>query len=66
MIPAALAIVTFAAASALAAPNPTRPAPTGGNPAVMPVANGCGAGWHWRPGWRDRYGNWHPGHCVPN
>jgi hypothetical protein len=34
--------------------------------AVQQVSGGCGVGWHRVPGWRDRYGNWHPGHCVPN
>jgi hypothetical protein len=29
------------------------------------IANGCGPGWH-RNRWRDRWGYWHGGRCVPN
>jgi hypothetical protein len=25
----------------------------------------CGHGWH-RTGWRDQWGRWHWGDCVPN
>jgi hypothetical protein len=32
--------------------------------AIMPVRDGCGAGWH-AQGWRDRWGYWHR-RCVPN
>jgi hypothetical protein len=34
-------------------------------PPVELVAGGCGWGWHRHP-WRDRWGNWHWGRCVPN
>jgi predicted membrane channel-forming protein YqfA (hemolysin III family) len=33
--------------------------------AVVPVAGGCGYGWH-RRHWQDRWGYWHWGRCVPN
>jgi hypothetical protein len=33
---------------------------------IVPVAEGCGIGWHWVGGYRDRYGHWIPGHCVRN
>ncbi|HJU16987.1 MAG TPA: hypothetical protein VJ770_11015 [Stellaceae bacterium] len=29
------------------------------------VRQGCGLGWHRRM-WRDRWGRWHWGRCVPN
>src|SRR5215831_8848402 len=29
------------------------------------VRDDCGHGWH-RTGWRDRWGYWHWGDCVPN
>jgi hypothetical protein len=33
---------------------------------ILPVANGCGAGWHWVPGFRRPDGWWVPGRCVRN
>jgi len=52
------------APSAHAAPAP------GKDPAaiqhIVPVANGCGVGWHWVPGYRRYDGVWIPGRCVPN
>jgi hypothetical protein len=36
-----------------------------GAPSIELVRQGCGWGWH-RGGWRDRWGYWHGGRCVPN
>jgi len=33
---------------------------------TVPVAEGCGRGWHWVGGHRRRDGVWVPGHCVRN
>jgi hypothetical protein len=68
MIVAAASAIAIAltAVPASAAPNPHQAAGFDGASSVQLVAQGCGAGWHRRPGWRDQYGNWHPGHCVPN
>ena len=33
---------------------------------IVPVANGCGFGWHWVPGHRRPDGFWVPGHCARN
>jgi hypothetical protein len=40
-------------------------APFGAAPSIELVAQGCRHGWH-RPRWRDHFGYWHWGHCVPN
>ena len=32
---------------------------------VEPVRDDCGRGWH-RTRWRDQWGNWQWGDCVPN
>jgi hypothetical protein len=29
------------------------------------VRDGCGRGWH-RDRWRDEWGYWHWGHCIPS
>ena len=34
-------------------------------PRVQRVAQDCGWGWH-RMRWRDQWGNWQSGDCVPN
>jgi hypothetical protein len=59
--------VGLAATSAQAAPVPNKTAPVdvGAAPAVELVAQGCGWGWH-RRHWRDPWGYWHWGRCVPN
>jgi hypothetical protein len=66
MILAAGCAMALAAGAALAAPNPHATVNGDHSAQVELVAGGCGAGWHWSPGWRDRYGYWHRGHCVPN
>ena len=45
---------------------PTAPKPVAVSSNIVPVANGCGPGWHWRHGHRNVYGVWIRGHCVPN
>jgi hypothetical protein len=45
--------------------DPPRLSPVGAAPSIELVAQGCGHGWH-RPRWRDHWGYWHWGHCVPN
>jgi hypothetical protein len=57
----------LAATSAQAAPVPAKvpPVERGAMPPIELVAQGCGWGWH-RAHWRDRWGYWHWGHCVPN
>ena len=37
----------------------------GAAPFIELVRDGCGRGWH-RDHWRDRSGDWHWGHCIPN
>ena len=53
-----------AAISASAAPLAPHPA-TGGNGGIIPIADGCGGGWHPVPGhWVA--GQWEPTRCAPN
>lgn len=33
---------------------------------IVSIANGCGPGWHWMPGYRRWDGAWIPGRCVRN
>jgi hypothetical protein len=55
------------AASAQAAPLAPNPASTelGAAPPVELVSDGCGRGCH-RARWRNQWGNWQAGDCVPN
>jgi hypothetical protein len=50
-----------------AAPVPTKGLPS--EPGVAPsfelARDGCGHGWH-RPRWRDQWGYWRSGDCVPD
>ena len=62
----AIAGLAVAALPAGAAPLATGPIGSGPAPAIQKAAEGCGPGWHWVGGYRDRYGNWIRGHCVPN
>jgi hypothetical protein len=62
LIFAALLGVTASAASPEAAPAVPRNA---ASPTILLVAGGCGPGFHHRH-WRDRFGHWHLGRCVPN
>ena len=54
------------AASVQAAPLALKPTPIELRPAppVELVRDGCGRGWH-RTHWRDQWGNWQWGDCVP-
>ena len=55
------------AVSAQATPLSSKPAAIelGAPPPVELVRDGCGRGWH-RTHWRDQWGNWQWGDCVPN
>jgi hypothetical protein len=60
--------LALAAVAVQAAPNSPVKAPAAelrAEPPIELVNNGCGHGWH-RPRWRDHWGYWHWGHCVPN
>jgi len=63
-----LALASLAlAASTQATPLAPKPASIelGAAPLFEPVRDGCGRGWH-RSHWRDQWGNWQWGDCVPN
>jgi hypothetical protein len=67
-IVAFLSGLALAAAAVHAAPQPPGEAPAaelGAAAPIEPASDGCGHGWH-RPRWRDYWGYWHWGHCVPN
>jgi hypothetical protein len=59
--------VALAATSVQAAPAPTKALPRelGAAPSLELVRDGCGRGWH-RHHWRDQWGFWHGGDCVPD
>ena len=59
---AGLALVASAQATPLA-PKPAS-IELGAAPLFEPVRDGCGRGWH-RTHWRDQWGNWQWGDCVP-
>ena len=67
------AILAFVSAAALAAVSaqaatfPPKPSAigTGATPPLEPVRDGCGRGWH-RHHWRDQWGYWHWGDCIPD
>ena len=59
----ALALAVTAQAAPLA-PNPTS-IEFGVVPPIELVRDDCGRGWH-RSRWRDQWGNWQWGDCVPN
>ena len=52
-------------ASAQAAPLAPNPASIEFARPIELVRDGCGRGWH-RTRWRDQWGNWQWGDCVPN
>ena len=61
-------LVIFAAVSVQAAPfSPATmtSAELHSAPAIELIRQGCGWGWY-RAHWRDRWGYWHWGRCVPN
>jgi hypothetical protein len=59
--------LALAATPLQAAPVPTKPLPgeLGVGPSLELVRDGCGRGWH-RHHWRDQWGYWHWGDCVPD
>ena len=59
-------LLALSAVSVQAAPIATKVmrAELGAPPSIELVRQGCGPGWH-RTHWRDRYGYWHWGRCVP-
>jgi hypothetical protein len=68
MVATLAGLLTLAAVSSQAAPFPpakAAPVELGTAPSIELVRQGCGWGGH-RVHWRDRWGYWHWGHCVPN
>jgi|SRR6516162_8417925 hypothetical protein len=63
----AVAVGVALAASAQAAPFRPKPGMIEFDtvPSVELVRDGCGRGWH-PTRWRDKWGNWQWGDCVPN
>lgn len=61
-----LSLTLLPVTSAQAAPVATKAMRTelAANSAIELVRQGCGPGWH-RARWRDRYGYWHLGRCIP-
>jgi hypothetical protein len=60
---AGLALAASAQAAPLA-PNPASIELAAASPVEL-VRDGCGRGWH-RARWRDQWGNWQWGDCVPD
>ena len=67
ILPVLVGGVALAAISAHAAPLPPAKSPAVEltAPPIELVRDDCGHGWH-RTGWRDYWGYWHWGDCVPN
>jgi len=67
VILAFVSAAALAAMSAQAAPPPPKPSAfeLGASPSLELVRNGCGRGWH-RHHWRDQWGYWLWGDCVPD
>jgi hypothetical protein len=68
ILPTFAGFVVLAAISAQAAPLPpskASPPELSTAPPIELARQGCGWAWH-RVHWRDRWGYWHWGHCVPN
>jgi hypothetical protein len=59
-----VALVTLSAQAAPLPPVKANAIELGSVP-PSPVRDDCGHGWH-RTGWRDQWGRWHWGECVPN
>jgi hypothetical protein len=57
-------VLTVSAQAAPFAPNPNS-TEAGVAPPVELVRDDCGRGWH-RTRWRDQWGYWQWGYCVPN
>ncbi len=67
VILAFVSAAALAAVSAQAAAPPPKPSAIGlgASPPLELVRDGCGRGWH-RHHWRDQWGYWHGGDCVPD
>jgi hypothetical protein len=67
VILAFVSAATLAAVSAQAATPPPKPSAIqlGAEPFLELVRDGCGRGWH-RHHWRDQWGYWRGGDCVPD
>jgi hypothetical protein len=64
MLVSGVALAAVSAEAALLPPTLTS-IELGAAPPVELVAGGCGWGWH-RHHWRDSWGYWRWGRCVPN
>ena len=60
-----VALVTFSVQAAPLPPVKASAIELGSAPPIEQVRDDCGHGWH-RTGWRDQWGRWHWGDCVPN
>jgi len=65
ILTAFVGLVGLVAVSAQAAPVPYKAPEIGAASPVELVAGGCGLGSH-HVHWRDHWGHWHWGRCVPN
>jgi hypothetical protein len=68
IVPRLSGLAVIAAVSAQAAPlapKEATPPELAGAPTIELIREGCGHGWH-RHHWRDQWGYWHWGRCVPN
>jgi len=67
VILAVICVLALAPTPLQAAPVPTKAlrSKLGVAPSLELVRDGCGRGWH-RHHWRDQWGYWHWGRCVPN
>jgi len=67
VIHAFVSAATLAAVSAQAAAPPPKPSAIerSASPPLELVRDGCGRGWH-RHHWRDQWGYWRWGDCVPD
>jgi hypothetical protein len=68
IVPTLAGAVALATVSAHAAPLSPAKSPAvelSTAPPIELVRDDCGHGWH-RTGWRDYWGYWHWGDCVPN
>lgn len=60
-----VALATVSVQAAPFVPKKALPPELSAGPPIEQVAQGCGSGWH-RHHWRDYWGRWHWGRCVPN
>jgi hypothetical protein len=60
-----VALVTFSVQAAPLPPVKADAIELSSAPPIEQVRDDCGHGWH-RTGWRDQWGRWQWGKCVPN